>query len=72
MRLYAVIVIFGLSLFLAGCPDKPEKSEHAMPTEDASTSSVTSKLEIPEQKEGMENMDGENKMDMTTEHSDSQ
>lgn len=72
MRIYAVIVIFGLTLFLTGCPDKPDKSDQAMPMEDTSKSSVTTEMELPELKEGMENMDGEKKMEGATDQPDTQ
>ena len=72
MRIYAVVAIFGLSLFLAGCPDKPEKSEHAMPMEDAGKSSMTTEKEIPEQMEGMEHMEGGKKMEGSMDQPDTQ
>ena len=57
MRIYAA-VIFGLSLILTGCPDNPEKSDPATSMEDTSTSTMTTEMELPENKaDGMEKMD---------------
>lgn len=70
MRIYAVIVIFGLSLLLTGCPGKPEKAEHETSMADPAVSTTTTEMALPEQHEGMENMEGEKKMEESSEQSD--
>jgi len=63
MRMYAAAVIIGLSLMLAGCPDKVEKAETDMSMEETHAPAMSSEMEKPEAMEGMDKMEGMGKME---------